>query len=320
MEKKLRASLRRLGVEKRDNLLLAVSGGTDSTALWDALARWSGNLSVVHLNHQLRGAESDADENFVRAMAVRLETPVFIASADIAARAKQTKKNLEATARQARYEFLLHTAHECETKFILTAHTQDDQAETILMRLLRGTGAAGLQGIHAKMKLSENVALVRPLLHITRAEVLAHCQHYALDFRADSSNDSIDFMRNRVRHEVLPLLRTFNPGFAATLVRTAAQISEDEDFWQAQAQEILTSLVEGATLNFLPLLSLHTTLRRRVLRLWIQQARGDLRRIGASHLSAVESLLMHGEGGSYVELPGGWQVQRCGKTLKLQPK
>jgi tRNA(Ile)-lysidine synthase len=324
LEKKLRSSLRQLGISKQDRIVVAVSGGADSTALLDALARWkkSEHLFAAHLNHLLRGAESDADETFVRAMTRQLNVPIFVAQENVAACAAQEKKNLEATARRLRYDFLQRTAEQCQARVIVTAHTHDDQVETILMRLLRGTSAAGLKGIHERQEVSASVCLVRPMLRITRTEVLDHCARHQLEFCQDSSNQSTDFTRNRIRHELLPLLQSFNPDFGTTLLRTAAQLSEDDRYLQAEAARWAEELVEEQALNFKPLLTMAVAVRRRIVRLWLEQTRGDLRRISTAHLTAVDELIEHGEGGRYVELPGGWRVYRDRsrlKLLKLQP-
>ncbi|HKC86778.1 MAG TPA: tRNA lysidine(34) synthetase TilS, partial [Blastocatellia bacterium] len=181
LEKKLRAALRRLEVGAQDSIVAAVSGGADSIALLDALARFQlsvgrpGSIIVAHLNHQLRGEESDEDEAFVRDLANRLNLPVFTERIAVADRAREEKQNLEAMARRLRYEFLLRVAEARGAKIVFTAHTLDDQAETILMRLIRGSGAEGLRGVHQVVALSDDVKLIRPMLGITRAEVIAHC-------------------------------------------------------------------------------------------------------------------------------------------------
>ena len=144
--------------------------------------------------------------------------PVFIEKFAVAERARMEKRNLEAVAREIRYEFLLKGAEERRSGFVFTAHTLDDQAETILMRLIRGSGSEGLRGVHQILALSESVKLIRPMLHITRAEVIEHCNHYDLAFRSDSSNFSTDFTRNRIRLELLPILETFNPRVKQSLV------------------------------------------------------------------------------------------------------
>ena len=314
-EKQLRTEMRKLGVQKSDRILVAVSGGADSTALLDALARWKGNLCVAHLNHQLRGEESNADEAFVCSLAQALEIKSIIERKEISEAAEG--KNLEAVARQIRYDFLLKAAQASNAKFIFTGHSRDDQVETLLMRLLRGTGAAGLRGIHPTRKLSDEIKLVRPMLNISRTEILAHCEHYNLEFRHDSSNHSLDFTRNRIRHELIPELNKYNPLFGETFVHTAEQISADDDYLNSEVEKIFPDLVSANSLLIAPLIALPTALRRRVIREWIKQNRGDLRRIGFVHLISVEALALESEGNSYVELPNGWRVLRTGKVLKL---
>jgi tRNA(Ile)-lysidine synthase len=322
LEKKLRAALRQIGVGSQDQVVAAVSGGGDSTAMLDALARLReqkglpGAIIVAHLNHQLRGEESDEDERFVREFAGELCLPVHTERIAVADFAKSEKRNLEATARRLRYEFLQRVAQERGACFVFTAHTQDDQAETILMRLLRGSGAEGLRGVHHIRALSDAVKLVRPMLRVTRAEVLEHCEHYAIAFRTDASNLSIDLMRNRVRHELLPMLRTFNPRVEASLSRISDLLTEDEEFLQRAANEVLEKAREDSRLNVKTLRTAHPAIVRRVLRLWLRAERGDLRRITATHIAALEGLI-NGPGGRRIELPEGWNVSREFGYLRL---
>lgn len=295
---------------------MAVSGGADSMALLDALVRLRqregapGRLLIAHLNHQLRGPEADEDEQFVRALAERLVLPVFIERADILEQARAAKENLEATARHRRYDFLRRVAEENGAAYVLTAHTQDDQAETVLMRLLRGSGAAGLQGIARIRPLSESVNLLRPLLEVTRVQVLEHCQQYGLAFRTDSSNFSARLLRNRVRHELLPTLRTFNPRAHEALARAAELFVEDEVYLRSVASNLLSASVQDAALDVATLLSAPVALRRRALRLWLRTQLGSLRRIEAAHIEAIEKLLTPSQSGRSINLPGGGQVAR----------
>ena len=320
LEKKLRASGRRLGLSDA-TILVAVSGGADSTALLDALVRLqrklSCNIFAAHLNHLLRGDESEADEAAVCDLAARLGVALKVERIAVDKCARAEKHNLEATARRLRYDFLQRAAQSCLANVVVTAHTRDDQLETILMRLLRGSGADGLRGIHSVVNLGMGVRLVRPLLTVTKAEVLAHCEHYNLSFRTDSSNLSLAFTRNRVRHELLPLLRTFNPLFDAALLRAAEQIADDGDYLNHIAAEMFAIAVDGGSLDMTTLQVAPPALRRRVLRMWLRAVRGDLRRIEAVHLAALEALVISGRGGSYIELPGGWQVRRQKKRLMM---
>src|SRR5262249_30041958 len=315
LERKLRAVLRRFGVGAQDSVVAAVSGGADSVALLDALVRFQkskgrpGSITVAHLNHQLRGEESDEDEAFVSDLAGRLKLPAVIEKIAVAERARSEKRNLEAVARELRYEFLLKGAGNGRSSFVFTAHTLDDQAETILMRLIRGSGPEGLRGVHQILALSDTVKLIRPMLQITRAEVIGHCEHYGLAFRSDSSNLSTDFTRNRIRLELLRLLESFNPRVKQSLARASESLTRDEDYLRAAAAVCLAAAREGSRLNVGDLRVISAAIRRRALRLWLSDERGDLRRIDASHIAAIERLVS-GPSGRRVELPEGGIVAR----------
>jgi tRNA(Ile)-lysidine synthase len=199
----------------------AVSGGADSVALLRGLiAAGVGPVTVAHFNHLLRGAEADADEAFVRDLAARLGLECRTGSADVASAA--AGDNLEATARRLRYDWLARVAADVGAGWVATGHTADDQAETVLHRLIRGTGVRGLRGIAARRAVG-SVEIVRPLLTVTRADVLAYLTDRGQPFRDDATNADPTFTRNRIRHELLPLLRTFNPVVAAALARLAEQ-------------------------------------------------------------------------------------------------
>jgi tRNA(Ile)-lysidine synthase len=321
LEKKLSAALRRLGIGAEDSIVAAVSGGADSTALLDALARLRRKekraaIVVAHLNHQLRGEESDGDEAFVARLAAELKLPIFIERIAVAERAREERRNLESTARQLRYDFLQRVAETSGASFVLTAHTRDDQAETVLMRLLRGAGAEGLRGIHAIRPL-DRVKLARPLLEVSRAEVLAHCACHGLEFRTDSSNFSTDLMRNRIRHELLPGLREFNPRADEALLRAVESVAEDDDCLGQWAEKLLLSSLDAELqLNIGNLGEAHPALRRRVIRAWLRRARGGLQQIDASHIAAIDRLIVEGQSGQRIDLPGGWLVLREFDRLK----
>lgn len=323
LEQKLKAAIRRFGLAENDSVVVAVSGGLDSVALLDALIRLrqrgklTVKLFVAHLNHQLRGEESDGDEAFVRRLAAEREVDCLIERIAVADVALVEKQNLEATARRLRYEFLTRAAEKIGANFVCTAHTLDDQAETILMRLLRGTGAEGLAGIHAVRPLGQSVKLIRPLLAVTREEVSAHCHYYNLEFRHDSSNDSLLFTRNRIRHELLPMLKSFNPRVNQTLARLAELLADDETFLRQTTAEALAEARQGEGLSIKRLMKLQAAIRRRVLRQWLKEVRGGLQRIEAVHLSAIERLIAAGKSGRIIELPGGWQVRRKSGVLEI---
>jgi tRNA(Ile)-lysidine synthase len=219
-------------------VVAAVSGGPDSVALLRALiaarpAAAPFPVVVAHLNHRLRGAESDGDEAFVAELCAGLTAagvpalPLARSRLDVAALARAEGANLEAAARRARYAWLAETARAAGARWVATGHTADDQAETVLHRLLRGAGLQGLRGIAPRRALAPDVGLVRPLLRSTRAEVLAFLQAAGQSFRTDSTNSDLKRMRNRIRHELLPhLAANYNPAAAAVLARLAAQADE----------------------------------------------------------------------------------------------
>jgi tRNA(Ile)-lysidine synthase len=246
----VRRWLRRQRVSPED-MVAAVSGGPDSVALLRALLalrprKGRGPLIVAHLNHQLRGADSDADADFVRELHGRLSAAgverleLCCERMDVAARAAAEGANLEATGRRLRYEWLTEVARQYGARWVATGHTADDQAETVLHRLLRGAGLQGLRGIAARRELAPGIELIRPLLGVSRAEVLAYLNAIGQPYREDRSNLDRDYTRNRIRHELLPLLaRAYNPQMAALLGRLAEQAEEMYREQEAQARRLL---------------------------------------------------------------------------------
>jgi len=222
-------------------VLVAVSGGADSVALLRAMVALKrggpGRLCVAHLNHQLRGSESAADAAFVVELCGQLGLRCEVGRAPVASLAANSPDGIEAAARTARYGFFRRTAERLGARYLVTAHTADDQAETILHRLVRGTGIAGLSGMARARPLGSAVTLIRPLLAIRRRQLLAYLDDLEQPYRRDSSNDDVRFTRNRVRHHLLPeLAEQFNPGVVDALVRTGRLAGE--------VQEVIDGLVE----------------------------------------------------------------------------
>ena len=219
-------------------VVAAVSGGADSVALLHALLAMRDpavpfRVTIAHLNHQLRGAESDADEAFTADLHARLTAAgvpalgLRLHRIDVGATARAAGANLEATARRVRYEWLTDIAREAGARWVATGHTADDQAETVLHRLLRGTGLQGLRGIAARRELAPGVGLVRPLLQTTRAEIVAYLNQRGQPFREDSTNRDPAYTRNRIRTELLPhLAAQYNPAVSLVLARLAEQAEE----------------------------------------------------------------------------------------------
>jgi tRNA(Ile)-lysidine synthase len=215
-------------------IVVAVSGGADSVALLRVLCVvHAGPLIIAHLNHQLRGPDSDADEEFVRDLHNSLRSTGSVTldlcceRIDVAARARADQDNLEGAARKIRYEWLTAIARQRNAQWVATGHTADDQAETVLHRLLRGAGIEGLAGIRARRVLAAGIDVIRPLLQVTRAEVLDFLRAEEAPFREDRSNLDLRFTRNRIRHQLLPALaQQYNPSIASILCHLAQQADE----------------------------------------------------------------------------------------------
>ncbi len=222
--------------EWRDvHVVLAVSGGADSMALLRAALAakqhygGSGRLFAAHLNHGLRPADASADEAWLAACCDRLNVALEVGRCDVPARAAEQGDGLEAAARDARYSFLRETAERLGARFVAVAHTADDQVETVLHRLIRGTGVAGLAGMPRNRPLSPSVTLVRPLLAVRRADVLKYLESIGQDYRSDETNADPRFTRNRLRHDLLPRLRAeYNADVDPALLRLAAQAEESQ--------------------------------------------------------------------------------------------
>jgi tRNA(Ile)-lysidine synthase len=294
-------------------VIVAVSGGADSIALLDILSslpEFPLNLIVAHLNHSLRGAESDGDEAFVRELAAHYGLPCEVGRADVQALSSMHKLSLEEAGRAARYAFLHELAARHRAHAIALAHHADDQAETVLMRLLRGAGATGLAGIAPKT----GNGLVRPLLGITRGEIEAYLQARGLAFRTDSSNADTSFLRNRIRHELLPYLATFNPAVRDRLVATAAALAADEVLLEDITDAAFVrhgQISAGVVTLCLPGLAQEPAgVRLRLYRRAILLVKGDLARLGSSHLHAIDRLVFSSRPSGSLDLPDEVLVAR----------
>ncbi len=233
-----------------DRLAIAISGGADSVAL--LLTVHAANttpreslgvgLSAVHINHHLRGAESNADQQFVEDLCIGLDIPLHLHQADIPERIATTSEGIEEAARNARYEFFSTLLNSGHADAVLTAHTLDDQAETVLMKFLRGAWTEGLSAIHPVLTRPKG-KILRPFIQTRRAEIEAFLKSANQPWREDSSNTDTAFTRNRIRHELLPQLRTFNPSIDQTLANLAELAREEESRWQTELNRLLPQLL-----------------------------------------------------------------------------
>jgi tRNA(Ile)-lysidine synthase len=284
---------------------VAVSGGADSVCLLHVLLelapRWDLRLTVLHLNHGLRGEESRQDEEFVRRLAARLGLAAAVRAVDVAA----SPDNLEQAARDARREFFREQLAGGAMARIALGHTRDDQAETVLFRFLRGSGGAGL----AAIRPFTGDCLVRPLLGASRSEVEQYLRQRGIAWREDSSNASPRFARNRIRHQLLPQLeREWNPAIRETLARTADWALAEEEYWEAEIGRLAAmSLVErgGAVLaRAEQLRELPLAAARRLVRRALERAKGDLRGVDSGHVAAILKMASAPVGHGRVQAPG----------------
>lgn len=307
-------------------VVVAVSGGADSTGLLLGLnelierGKLSLKLTVAHLDHGIR-EQSKEDADWVKRLASQLGYPVVVRRIDVQKLASKTGDNLEQSARRARYNFLKTTARKVQAELILTAHTLDDQAETVLLRLLRGSAAEGLGGIESVRTLEpgSNLQLGRPLVSwARRGDVEDYCHALRVDFLRDEMNENEEFSRVRVRKQLLPLMQSFNNKIVEALSRTATLLREDADVLSLEAVKLLTSATTSAelslngtsALNVKVVASAPPAVRRRAVRLWLERERGHLRRLEMVHLVAIERLLTGDKGGRVAQLPDGGEVTR----------
>ncbi len=297
---------------------VAVSGGADSVALLHALGElYPGrSLAAVHLNHSLRAEESDADEAFVRALAARLGCGLLVRREDVAAQARRAGRNLEQAGRVSRYRYFGELLSDGSCDVIATAHTRSDQAETVLFRLLRGSAGNGLSGIWP----SRAPGIVRPMLDVSREEVVAYLRRSHLLWREDSSNADERYSRNRLRHSLLPLLRReWNPGVEKILANTADWALEEERCWQGRVIELRRRCVRespaGLILDVAAARALHIAEFRRLVDDLLQSPRFRPGRAGFEHIESVRLLVFSPSGSGTVELPGARAERSFGEVL-----
>jgi tRNA(Ile)-lysidine synthase len=269
--------------------------------------------AVLHVNHHLRGPESDADEAFVRDLAAALRLPLLLDSTPL------PEGNTEQEARRARYAFFEEQIAAGHCTHVATGHTLDDQAETVLYRFLRGAGTAGLSAIRP----STDSGIIRPLLDLRRDAIRDWLREQDIPWREDQSNASLEFQRNRIRLQHMPeLTATMNPALAQTLASTAAWAQSEEDYWSAELARLepdyLICASERVFIRTGPFLQLPIAVQRRLLRLGIEKVRGSLRSIDFRHVEAIRALMSTREGSGRIQLPG-LDLYRSFDWLRITP-
>lgn len=341
-------SLNRSLIPMGSRICAAVSGGADSTALLLALYHQRNELgigvSAVHLHHGIRTTEADHDRDFLIDLCQRLDIPLLVEHADIPAEAAKLGEGVEVASRRARICLFERLLEQGSADLVATAHTLDDQAETVMMKLLRGAWTEGLAGIYPRVQKPAG-AIVRPLLHLTRVEIEAYLQVLGQSWCTDSTNLSDAYTRNRIRHTLVPLLKEFNPQIANTLAATAELAREEEDRWSRDLERLLPQLllpgkpVRGggravSTSQEVPsyameverLRTLDLPTRRRVLRAAAQrmgcrlsaaETLRLLRLCGLQPEMAPSDPTVTGKIGSKLTLPNGLRAERSARELRL---
>ncbi|NLY43777.1 MAG: tRNA lysidine(34) synthetase TilS [Clostridiaceae bacterium] len=299
--------------EKGDGVVVGVSGGPDSVCLLHVLHRlaheFSLRLYAAHVNHCLRGDEAYRDADYVREFCSTLSIPLFIKEVDIRLISKQKSISEEVAGRKERYKFFFEVAQRVNASKIAVAHNRDDQAETLLMRLLRGTGLEGLAGIPP---VRED-GVVRPLLETEREQVEQYCSDNHLNPRIDHTNQQSIYTRNKIRLELIPYLkREYNPSFIKTAAQTADLLREDISFMNSYVENIMKGQVKvkggevSIPVDFL--LSQHTAIQRRVLRKAVFLLKGDIVNIEYKHIESILQMIREKGTGKMLDLPAGLRI------------
>ena len=302
-------------VKAGELLLVGVSGGPDSICLLGILNTLKNELNIrlhlAHLNHELRGAESEADAGFVAALANRLGIPATVESRNVAIYQQEKHLSVEEAAREVRYTFFAELAAKLGAGKVAVGHTANDQVETVLMHLIRGSGTRGLTGLQPEttLRLGSNfLTVIRPILILSHGETEAYCKSHGLAWRIDSTNLLPETLRNRIRLKLLPLLKKYNPEIAQAIIRTADIARDDIAFVDGETEkawrEITKQTDDSVILDKGEFLVLPAALQRSLLRCAIGALTGDLRNIELTHIESIMSTLDKGAGKRIV-LPDG---------------
>ena len=303
-------------LESGERVIVGVSGGPDSMALLYVLnqikKRYNVVLKVAHLNHGFRGEEARREAQFVEEMAQKLELPFALRSFDVPSYKKTSSLSSQEAAREVRYQFLEEVREQFKASKIALGHNADDQAETLMMWLLRGSGLRGLSGIPP---VREGV-IIRPLIETTREEIEAFIKERGIPFVIDSSNKETKYLRNRLRHEIFPLLRKhYNPQLIKSLVQTASILRTEDEYLENIAQDLLKDIIvsqerESVVVDSKGLLALPLAIQLRCLRGVLERIKGDLRRISSTHIYDIIKIVSQDEPHKVLKLPEGIRVEK----------
>lgn len=299
-------------LNKNDKIIVACSGGPDSLTLLSVLlkirAEFNLELIVAHFNHMLRGIESDEDECFVKNYSKINNLKFCSMSVDIEEYCKSNKLSLEEGARIARYRFLRDVAAKYQTTKIAVGHNKDDQAETVLINLLRGAGSSGIAGISAK-----SCDIIRPLLSITRIEIEEYCKNEGLEPRIDKSNLEPCYLRNKIRLNLIPQLKKYNPAVVDALWKTADLLGAENDYINFETEKIWLSAINKQDEHYIldknSFKLLHKAIKRTLIRKIIDEKQGNVKGISFDHIEKIIDYIENGQVGGKLELPNKLLVE-----------
>ena len=306
-----------------DTVVVGASGGRDSTALFHILTQIRENLRLtIHTAYFDHGLRPDAPEDaaWVAAVSRTLGYPFHNGAGDARAYAKKMRLSVEDACRRLRYEYLLSVAHTEGAQALATGHTRDDQAETVLMRLIRGVGPTGLSGI-PPVRVQEEVRVIRPLIGVSRVETAEYLTHRGISWRDDPTNKDLSILRNHIRLVTLPILEGYNPDVRPTLARLADLLREEGEALDALAGPRIAETLAGGPgvvrIALEPFGRLPVALQRRALREAVRRARGTIASLAFVHIEGARRLALDGRTGAVLELPGGVRVARLAETLEV---
>ncbi len=321
MLKRVDQTIRRHSMLRRgDRVLVGLSGGPDSVCLLHLLNElrggWDLDLRALYVDHGLRPEEARREKEFCAALTEGLGIPFSVREVDVKGHAEREGLSIQDAARQLRYRAFEEEAALEEAARIATGHTADDQAETVLIWLLRGAGPKGLSGMQPVRG-----RIIRPLIEVQRKEVMEYLDSRGIRYVIDTSNLKLDYLRNRLRQELMPLLRRYNPGIVETLCRTAEILREENEYMERIVTKALMRLIsrktdEGVELFLSPMEGMERVILRRVLIRAVEATRG-LRGLGFRHIEEIVSLVRSGSTGSRIHLPGGVRAVRGYATLTI---
>ena len=311
-------------VDSEDAVLAAVSGGPDSVSLVLSLLalqkKYTMKIGIAHLNHMLRGEESIRDQSFVKELADRLDLPFFGEQKDVRAYAKKHGLSIEEAGREVRYQFFDQAAKNHGYKKIATGHNKDDNVELVLMNLLRGSGPKGLSGIPAMREKK----YIRPLIRVCKHRILDFLKNEKQSYVIDSSNTDLAYLRNKIRHQLIPHLQSeYNPEIIEALDRLSHILKQEEDFWDTQTKQAFHNcLIKSETDCLLfassSMSNLHPALLNRVIRTAIFSIKKDLKRISHAHINDVVQFCFNRSSGTSLDLPDQIRVYKNKTSIMIK--